>query len=78
MKSFHIDCELEYDVTQRTLFVFNLGVPTTSGQVVRAESVTSFFGAARTRRLSPLIDFAAPGTSLVNLQTPGSGILLAA
>ncbi len=41
MKTFHIDCELEYDVTQQTLFVFNLGVPTTSGQVVQAESVSS-------------------------------------
>jgi transglutaminase-like putative cysteine protease len=41
MKTFHIDCELEYDVTQQTLFVFNLGVPTTPGQFVRAESVTS-------------------------------------
>ena len=39
MKSFHIDCEIEYDVMQQTLFVFNLGVPTTSGQVVRAESI---------------------------------------
>ena len=41
MKTFHIDCELEYDVTQQTLFVFNLAVPTTAGQVVRAESVSS-------------------------------------
>ena len=41
MKSFHIDCEIEYDVTQQTLFVFNLGVPTTAGQVVRAESITA-------------------------------------
>ena len=41
MKSFHIDCEIEYDVTQQTLFVFNLGVPTNSGQVVRAESITA-------------------------------------
>jgi len=41
MKSFHIDCEIEYEVSQQTLFVFNLGVPTTPGQVVRAESVTS-------------------------------------
>jgi transglutaminase-like putative cysteine protease len=41
MKSFHIDCEIEYDVTQQTLFVFNLGVPMTSGQVVRAESITA-------------------------------------
>lgn len=41
MKTFHIDCELEYDVTQQTLFVFNLGVPTTPKQAVRAESVSS-------------------------------------
>jgi transglutaminase-like putative cysteine protease len=41
MKSFHIDCEIEYDVTQQSLFVFNLGVPTTSAQVVRAESITA-------------------------------------
>ena len=41
MKSFHIDCEIEYEVMQQTLFVFNLGVPTTSGQVVRAESITA-------------------------------------
>jgi transglutaminase-like putative cysteine protease len=58
MKTFHIDCELEYDVPQQTLFVFNLGVPTTPGQVVRAESVTSepsvaideFADAGRTNR----------------------------
>src|SRR6202171_4531868 len=41
MKSFHIDCEIEYDVTQQTLFIFNLGVPTTSAQVVRAESIVA-------------------------------------
>lgn len=41
MKTFHIDCELEYDVTQQTMFVFNLGVPTTAQQVVRAESVSA-------------------------------------
>ncbi len=39
MKTFHIDSELEYDVQQKTLFVFNLGVPTTSSQIVRAEDV---------------------------------------
>jgi transglutaminase-like putative cysteine protease len=58
MKSFHIDCELEYDVTQQTLFVFNLGVPTTPKQTVRAESVSSqpgvlideFADAARSNR----------------------------
>jgi transglutaminase-like putative cysteine protease len=41
MKTFHIDCEIEYDVTQQALFVFSLGVPTTPGQLVRAESVSS-------------------------------------
>src|SRR5437868_2802580 len=41
MKSFHIDCEIEYELAQQTLFVFNLGVPTTAGQFVRAESVTA-------------------------------------
>jgi transglutaminase-like putative cysteine protease len=39
MKTFHIDSELEYDVQQQTLFVFNLGVPTTSTQIVRAEDL---------------------------------------
>ena len=39
MKSFHIDCELEYDVTTRTLFIFNLAVPTTFGQRVRSEAI---------------------------------------
>ncbi len=33
----------------------------------------TFFGAARTRRFESLIELAAPGTSLVALQTPGSG-----
>jgi transglutaminase-like putative cysteine protease len=39
VKTFHIDSELDYDVQQKTLFVFNLGVPTTSTQIVRAEDV---------------------------------------
>ncbi len=39
MKSFHIDCELEYDVTAQTLFIFNLAVPTTPGQRVRSEAI---------------------------------------
>jgi transglutaminase-like putative cysteine protease len=39
VKTFHIDNELEYDVQQRTLFVFNIGIPTTCQQNVRAEYV---------------------------------------
>jgi len=39
MKTFHIDCELNYDVVQQTLFVFNLGVPSGPGQRVCTESV---------------------------------------
>jgi transglutaminase-like putative cysteine protease len=39
MKTYHIDSELEYDVQQKTLFIFNLGVPTTSDQIVRAEEI---------------------------------------
>ncbi len=40
MKSFSIDCELEYDVLQQTLFLFNIAVPPASGQRVRCESIT--------------------------------------
>ena len=39
MKSFNIDCELEYDVAEQTLFIFNVAVPTASGQRVRGEAV---------------------------------------
>ena len=39
MKSFSIDCELEYDVLQQTLFLFNIAVPPASGQRVRCESI---------------------------------------
>jgi transglutaminase-like putative cysteine protease len=39
VKAFHIDCELSYDVSQQTLFVFNLAVPSGAQQYVRAESV---------------------------------------
>jgi len=45
MKIFHIDCELEYDVTQRTLFVFNLGVASTTEQRIIAEAVSTSSGA---------------------------------
>ena len=41
MKTFHIDCELDYDVRQQSLFVFNLGVPSTPGQRVVAETVST-------------------------------------
>jgi transglutaminase-like putative cysteine protease len=39
VKSFHIDCELEYDVTAQTLFIFNIAVPTGFGQRVRSEAI---------------------------------------
>jgi transglutaminase-like putative cysteine protease len=39
MKSFNIDCELEYDVAQQTLFIFNIAVPNTSGQRLRCEAI---------------------------------------
>ena len=39
MKTFNIDCELEYDVTAQTLFIFNVVVPTTPGQRVRSEAI---------------------------------------
>lgn len=40
MRPFHIDCELEYDVLQQTLFLFNIAVPSGPGQRVRCESIT--------------------------------------
>lgn len=40
MKSFNIDCELEYDVLQETLFLFNIAVPPAPGQRVRCETIT--------------------------------------
>jgi transglutaminase-like putative cysteine protease len=41
VKSFHIDCELEYDVAQQTLFIFNLAVPSEPGQRVLCEAITA-------------------------------------
>jgi transglutaminase-like putative cysteine protease len=41
MKSFHIDCELDYDIAHETVFVFNLAVPTTGRQRVLAETFAS-------------------------------------
>jgi transglutaminase-like putative cysteine protease len=40
VKSFSIDCELEYDVLQETLFLFNLAVPSMPEQRVRSEMMT--------------------------------------
>jgi transglutaminase-like putative cysteine protease len=45
MKTFHIDCELEYDVSQQTLFVFNLGVAAIPSQRIIAENVSTSSGA---------------------------------
>src|SRR5512147_817858 len=45
MKTFHVDCELEYDVSQQTLFVFNLGAATIPSQRIIAENVTTSSGA---------------------------------
>jgi transglutaminase-like putative cysteine protease len=39
MKSFNIDCELEYDVYQQTLFIFNIAVPSTPYQRLRREVI---------------------------------------
>jgi hypothetical protein len=38
-KTFNIDCELEYDVAEQTLFIFNVAVPNTPGQRVRCEAI---------------------------------------
>jgi len=40
VKSFSIDCELEYDVLQQTLFLFNIAVPSMPEQRVRCETIT--------------------------------------
>jgi len=41
MKTFHIDCELRYDVLQQTLFLLNIAVPTLNDQHVCAESIST-------------------------------------
>jgi transglutaminase-like putative cysteine protease len=41
MKSFHIDCELNYDVGQQTLFLLNIAAPSSDSQNVCAESITT-------------------------------------
>lgn len=41
MKTLHIDCELQYDVTQQTLFLLNIAVPSSDSQNVCAEEITT-------------------------------------
>jgi transglutaminase-like putative cysteine protease len=41
MKTFHIDCELNYDVLQQTLFILNIAVPSSDSQNVCAESIAT-------------------------------------
>jgi transglutaminase-like putative cysteine protease len=55
MKTFHIDCELNYDVVQQTLFVFNVGVPSGPDQHVCTESIV-------VDPVSPVDEFADAGT----------------
>ena len=42
MKTFHIDCELDYDVIEQTLFMLNVAVPSLDSQYVSAESIETF------------------------------------
>ena len=41
MKTFHIDCEMQYDVTEQTLFLLNIAVPSSESQYVCAETITT-------------------------------------
>ncbi len=41
MKTFHVDCELRYDVLQPTVFVMHVAVPTLHDQHVCAESIST-------------------------------------
>jgi len=41
MKTFHVDCELRYDVLQPTVFVMHIAVPTLHDQHVCAESIST-------------------------------------
>ena len=41
MKTFHIDCELDYDVIRQSLFVFSLAIPSTQTQRVIVETVST-------------------------------------
>ena len=41
MKSFSVDCQLEYEVLQPTLFIFNIAVATSDTQRVRRETIST-------------------------------------
>jgi transglutaminase-like putative cysteine protease len=41
MKTFHVDCELKYDVLQRSLFLLHIAVPTLHDQYVCAEQIST-------------------------------------
>ena len=41
MKTFHVDCELEYDVVRQSVFVFNLGAASTPRQRILAEELVA-------------------------------------
>lgn len=41
MRTFHVDCELQYDVRRQSVFVFNLGAVSTSRQRVVDESLST-------------------------------------
>jgi transglutaminase-like putative cysteine protease len=69
MKTFHIDCELNYDVAQQTLFVLNIAVPSSDSQNVSAEEITTVPALAVEQlqaAVSPnrLLRFTAPPGSL--------------
>ncbi len=44
MKTFHIDCELNYDVSEQTLFLLSIAVPATDSQHACAESIATSTG----------------------------------
>jgi transglutaminase-like putative cysteine protease len=68
MRTFHIDCELSYDVAQQTHFLFNLGVRNDATQHVVAESITATAGVG-------VDEFADPRTEnrLVRINAPAGG-----
>ena len=41
MKTFHVDCELQYDVTQQTVFLLSIAAPSSDSQNVCAESIAT-------------------------------------
>ena len=41
VKTFHIDCEIDYEVIEQSLFVFNLGAVSLPNQRIVAESLAA-------------------------------------